>query len=439
MTKFTQQFGVNELGEIVTSTGQGSTNIVSYLPIDYVSVDDSGKLVLVGDAQQQYDIRRFGYVLGQTTDASPAINAAIAAIVASPSKRGSVVLPSGNIYIYNPIYLMDRVSIVGESAGATHIIVKADSDAIRIWTSVQNGSIGRCSIMNLGIRWEDSDYATFTNGDGINIQSDASGNVWKPFIYNVNLYQVPRDGIAILGTASSYVAEHTLYNVEIGKPKRHGLNQNYYVYDCHATQVYVDGGSQSSGSGYGFYTQGGSGTYLHCHAVACGSNNGTGTYQGGGFRLDDNYSSWYNCHADRCGGSGWVVGGFSGSPARREHKFYHCLSFNSGVYYANPNQAITNTGANWKFGALESTKLDGCKAGKLGTEYLYANGRGLQFDSVDLTAVTIKDTKINDNQVGIVLGAGVDASKILVENVIMIDNVSDLSGTYATSWIKETY
>lgn len=386
-----------------------------------------------------YNIFDFGYTPNYTGDSSIFINAAISAIVASPSKRGTVILPSGNIYIYNPIYLRDRVSISGEGAGATHIVVKADVDAIRIWTSVQNGSIGRCGIMNLGIRWEDADYATFTQGKGIHMLSDASGNIWKPFIFNVNIYQSPDDGIAVLGTASTYVAEHTLYNVEIGKPKGHGLNQNYYVYDCHATQVYVDGGSQTSSTKYGFYTQGGSGTYLHCHAVACGSNDGAGNYSGGGYRLDDNYSSWYNCHADRCGGNGWVVGGFSGAPARREHKFYHCLSFNSGVYYTNTNQAITNTSANWKFGAIESTKMDGCKAGKLGTEYSYANGRGIQFDSVDITAMTIRDCKINDNQTGIYINGVVDVSKITVENTFIFDSVvSDISGAYETAWVKES-
>lgn len=437
MTQYAQQFGVNELGEIVTSTGVGTRNVVAFLPVDYVSVDSNNRLVLAGDAQSEFDIRKFGYVTGQTSDAAPAINAAVEAIVASASNRGTVVLPSGNIYIYSPIYLRDRVSIRGEGSSNTHLIVKADVDAIRIWADYHGGSIGRTAVMDLGIRWEDADYATFTNGKGIHILSATVGNVWKPFIHNVSLYQVPNDGIAILGTADSYCAEHTLYNVEIGKAKGHGLNQNYYVYDAHCVQVYVDGGSGTS-SGYGFYTQGGSGTYLHCHAVACGTNNGAGTFTGGGFRLDDNYSSWYNCHADRCGGNGWVVGGYSGAPARREHAFYQCLSFNSGVYYTNPNQSVTRTGANWKFGAVEGLKLDSCKAGKLGSTYAYANGRGIQFDSSDITQVTLRDCKINDNDVGIYINAGIDMNKVFMDNTDLLDNTTDITGTYNTSWIKET-
>lgn len=437
MPYYSQQFGVNELGEIVTATGVGTQSVVGYLPIDYISTDGNGKLLITGDSQSEFDIRKFGYVTGQITDAAPAINAAVDAIAASPSLRGTVILPSGNIYIYSPIYLRDRVSIMGEGASATHLVVKADVDAIRIWSSVQNGSIGRCAIMNLGIRWEDADYATFTLGNGIHMQSATIGNIWKPFIHNVSLYQVPKDGIAILGTTDSYVAEHTLYNVEIGKAKGHGLNQNYYVYDAHCVQVYVDGGSGSS-SGYGFYTQGGSGTYVHCHAVACGTNNGAGTFTGGGFRLDDNYSSWYNCHADRCGGNGWVVGGYSGAPARREHTFYQCLSFNSGVYYTNPNlNTVTRTGANWKFGAVEALKMDSCKSGKLGTTYAYANGRGIQLDSADISQFTLRDCKINDNDVGIYINAGIDVSKLHMDNTFLIDNTTDITGTYATAWVKE--
>ena len=440
MTTFQNVWPVNEVGEIVTAAGVGSTTVTGYVAQDQIPVDSMSRVRLAGmstGSGDVYDISNFGYTIGQLTSASAAIQAAIEAAHSSSSARGTVQLPSGNIYIDTPIYLRDRVSINGKGAASTHLVVKADTDAIRVWTSYHGSSIGRCAITNLGIRWEDADYATFTTGKGIHILSDASGNIWKPFISNVNLYQVPSDGIAILGTASNYVAEHTLYNVEIGKAKGHGLNQNYYVYDAHCVQVYVDGGSGTS-SGYGFYTQGGSGTYVHCHAVACGTNNGTGTYTGGGFRLDDNYSSWYNCHADRCGGSGWVVGGFSGDPARREHTFYQCLSFNSGVYYTNTAQAITNTGANWKFGALESLKMDSCKAGKLGSEYAYANGRGIQFDGTNITQVTLRDCKINENVVGIYLNAGVDATKIKMDNVDLLDNTTDISGTYATSWTKET-
>ncbi len=432
---------VNSNNEIVVSAGVGGNVVTGYVQQDQIPVDTQGRLRMAGIAAAGgdiYDIQNFGYVIGQTTSASGAIQAAIEAIYNSTSKRGTVLLPSGNIYLDTPIYLRDRISIRGKGAANTHLIMKSDTDAIRIWTSYHGSSIGRTAIIDLGIRWEDSDFATFNTGDAINIQSDASGNIWKPFIHNVNIHQAPRDGIAVLGTASSYVAEHTLYNVEIGKPKRHGLNQNYYVYDAHCVQVYVDGGSSSTSSGYGFYTQGGSGTYLHCHAVACGSNNGSGSYTGGGFRLDDNYSSWYNCHADRCGGNGWVIGGYSGAPARREHAFIHCLSFNSGVYYTNTGQAITNTSANWKIGAVESLRMIACKGGKLGTEYTYTNGRGIQFDSADITHVVIKDVKLNENAVAIYINAGIDVSKVIMTDVDLLDNTTDITGTYATSWIKET-
>ena len=47
MAKYQQGFPVNENGEIVTTTGSGSRNISSILPIDFVSTDDNNKVPLV--------------------------------------------------------------------------------------------------------------------------------------------------------------------------------------------------------------------------------------------------------------------------------------------------------------------------------------------------------------------------------------------------------
>lgn len=48
MTKFSNGFPVNELGEIVVGVGTGTTNVVGSLPIDFIPVDASNKIAMVG-------------------------------------------------------------------------------------------------------------------------------------------------------------------------------------------------------------------------------------------------------------------------------------------------------------------------------------------------------------------------------------------------------
>lgn len=450
MTKFSNGFPVNEGGEIVVSSGTGSSNIVGTLFSDTLPVDsDTGGLKLNKVAQfatganaeyfrivsgdKRVSATKFGISSNDLTGQSAKIQYAIDTI-ASDLGRGCLELPEGLIYLDAPIYLRDRVSLKGASMSGTFLVPTGDFDAIRIWTSFTGSAIGRTMISDLGIKWDSNSYSL---GTGISIKAESGINIWKPSIQNVQIYQPGLDGVAILGDATASVAEHILFNVEVAKFKRHGINQNYYVYDAHMTQVFLDGGSDTS-AGYGMYVQGGSGTYLHVHAVACGTNDGAGNYVGGGFRVDTNYSHFLNCHADRCAGNGFVVGGFSGAPARRELTFEQCLSFNSGVYYPNVNDAAkTRTAANWKFGALESVTLNSCKAGKLGSEYAYANGRGMSFESTDITQIALNNCKINENVTGILINGGVGASKIITNDVDLVDNTTDISGTHITAWTKE--
>ena len=383
--------------------------------------------------EKRVSATKFGIRSGDLSDQSVKIQYAIDAI-ASDFGRGCLELPEGLIYLGAPIYLRDRISLKGASMSGTFLNPTGDFDAIRIWSSFTGSAIGRTMISDLGIKWDSNSYSL---GTGISIKAESGINIWKPSIQNVQIYQPGLDGIAVLGDATASVAEHILFNVEVTKFKRHGVNQNYYVYDAHCTQVFLDGGSGNS-AGYGMYVQGGSGTYLHVHAVACGTNDGAGNYVGGGFRVDTNYSYFANCHADRCAGNGFVIGGFGGAPARRELTFEQCLGFNSGVYYPNVNDgAKTRTAANWKFGALDTVTLNSCKAGKLGSEYAYANGRGMSFESTDITQVKLNDCKINENVIGVLINGGVDASKIITNDVDLLDNTADVSGTHATAWTKE--
>lgn len=376
-----------------------------------------------------YYASMFGMDAGDVSDQSAKIQSAIDKIAARG--RGALILPEGDIYIGSPIYLRNKVSLMGCGKAATLIRPTGDFDAIRVWTDYTGGDIDRTQVSGLSIIYPSASYTLST---GISIQSSASGNVWKPVIKHVQVYQPGVDGIAILGTAGSTVIEHTLYDVEVTRCRRHGVNQNYYVYDAHFTQVFADAGSAGS-SGYGFYIQGGSGTYLHCHAVAHGSNNGSGTYAGGGFRVDSGYNTFLNCHADRCASHGWVVGAFGADPARKENAFYNCLGFNSGVYYPDIGLgSVTNTASNWRIGHVDTLLLDAIKAGKLGSSYPYANGRGINFESTTINNVMIRGGRVSENVTGIVIGAGVGLTKINVRGLNLDSNTTPISGAYANEW-----
>lgn len=393
------------------------------------AADDAYYREMAGD--KRISATKFGIKSGDLSDQSEKINLALQAIE-SDIGRGCLELPEGDIYIEAPIYLRNKTSLVGAGKSATLLRPVNDADAIRVWTAYTGGQIDRTHIEKLSIIYPS---ASLTSSTGVSFQSSVSGDIWKPVIRHVQVYQPGLDGIAFLGTTDSTVIEQTLYDVEVTRCRRHGVNQNYYVYDAHFTQVFADAGSAGS-SGYGFYIQGGSGAYLHCHAVAHGSNNGAGTYAGGGFRVDAGYNTFINCHADRCASHGFVVGAFGADPARKENAFYGCLAFNSGVYYPDKNLgSVTKTAANWRIGHVDTLLLDGFKAGKLGTSYPNANGRGINFESTTVNNVMLRGGRVNENVTGILLAAGIDLTKINSSGVNFDGNTVNVSGsTYANEW-----
>lgn len=99
MAKSTKSFAVNELGEIVATSGVGSSNIVGYLPSDYVSTDNDGRLVLAmqgnEDAIFSSLLMSNGAKLDGITDDSAAFQASINALSTLTSGRISVSLPTG--------------------------------------------------------------------------------------------------------------------------------------------------------------------------------------------------------------------------------------------------------------------------------------------------------------------------------------------------------
>lgn len=81
MANYTQNFPVNENNEIVVAAGTGSTNIVGGLPIDYLPINASGKLLMVGAAgspSEELHAVANGLV-GGTSDDSDEFHALLAA------------------------------------------------------------------------------------------------------------------------------------------------------------------------------------------------------------------------------------------------------------------------------------------------------------------------------------------------------------------------
>lgn len=104
---YSQQFGVNELNEIVVTQGKGSTNIVGYLPTDYLPSDANGKLLMVQETGDRTPSNFTSQAIQEVHDA----------IVAS-GKRGCISLEAGETYqVTTPIIInIDLVSINGNGA-----------------------------------------------------------------------------------------------------------------------------------------------------------------------------------------------------------------------------------------------------------------------------------------------------------------------------------
>lgn len=107
---YTQQFGVNELGEIVTAQGKGSTNIVASLPADFIPTDELGRMLIVSDTSE----------LTPSELTSSAIQA-VADSITLTGKRATIKLEAGAVYtVTTPITInTDLVSINGNGAVLT--------------------------------------------------------------------------------------------------------------------------------------------------------------------------------------------------------------------------------------------------------------------------------------------------------------------------------
>lgn len=300
------------------------------------------------------------------------------------SREGSVLeVGNGDYPIVRPVKIGNKLSIVGSGSAQTRFIPTSDFTCFEL-ESIYGKALGRAGIRNLMIYFK-GNTGSWSKGNGIRIRA-VDGPIWKPFIQDVQMYQVPNAGISLAGTSQHYVAETYIRNVEIAKCRFGLLDESYYVYDTFAEMLYVDGASQ-----FGVSLKGGSNTFIHTHCVACGNSKAGGQAQGGGFNIRTNNNSFFDCHADRSIGDGFVIGGFGTENPMMNNRLVACFSFNSGA-------GVAANAAAYRFGKVAHTKLMGCYAGKIGAKFAESVYDGFLFASPDVNAVELVGCSAKDTR-----------------------------------------
>lgn len=447
MSKFSNGFPVNELGEIIVSSGTGSSNIVGTLAPDMFPVDNiTGGLRLNKVAQLATDATDGGFYVdgapyirmqrdteaiykkrGGTADAGSVIQLAIDD--ASTAGEASVIIPAGIYKCQSGLDFRNKTRVLGAGMAATQLLVPTGVTAIRAYTSVAGGEISRAGLYDLIIKFTDPDAAGSYRG--VHLQSDASGRVWKFGMGNVQIYGAGSDAIYLEGSSSNSVAECDFRNLEIAKFKGYGIYENIYTFDQFCSDVFLDGGGTAAGTNFGYRIDGGSGVYWHVHAVACGVNDGAGNITGGSFRVGGHYNQFFACHSDRPAGHGFVVGGYGTDGQSVSNDFHGCLSFNPGVTYTNLAGG-TAIGACWKFGKNAGVHLIGGQTGSIGGTYSRFNKKGYVFEAAETDNIRISSQTVkNLNQYIGEIGASVPTGRIIVRDCLLRSNTgtawSDLS------------
>ncbi|MFK7691235.1 glycosyl hydrolase family 28-related protein [Paenibacillus sp. HJGM_3] len=359
--------------------------------IGAVGVTAAAGAVLIPDRERTYatgvsdlyvNVKDFGAAGDGVTDDTASIQAALASLNATYG--GTVFFPAGEYVISATIQLKANQGLLGAGAASSKLLVASDVTAIELSTAGAGNAIARSGVRDMYIRFQ-NDAGTWTNGHGIRLVADAAQKqIWKIAVENVQIYLAPQSGVhmtASLSQTGNYVAETYLRNLEINQCVN-GVYLSGKVYDLFAEMVYVE-----KARDYGFFISGGSNTFIHCHAVKCGTNT-NGTLSGGAFRVDENYNSFYDCHADKSVGHGFILGGF-GSTRRNGNRFVACFAFNSGSTHATD-------GHGFKIGAIGHTVFDGCFIGTLGDD-TQPQYHGMLFESADITGITIQGCMFRKN------------------------------------------
>lgn len=338
----------------------------------------------------------------------------------SNAKEPGVFLPPGTYRCPLGIDLRDRTVLRGSGMAATRLLVPPGHVAVRAYTQNQGGEISRAGVMDLIVRYTDEMHvAAF---DGIHAKGHSGARVWKLQIHNVQIYGAGRDAIYLEGVSGGAVAECDFRNIEASHFKRNGMYENVHTYDQFVDHAFFEGAGGMA-SGFGHRTDGGSGVYNHMHAVACGSNNGSGVLTGGSFYTNSNYNQYFAPHSDRPAGNGFVAG-FGNQIISND--FHGALSFNPGVPYANIADGV-KSGVCWKIGKVAGLHIIGGQTGALGTQYLACNRKGFLFESADTAGVVISNQTIkNLNQHAVEVAASVPAGRITFRDNLMYQNTGAL-------------
>lgn len=295
--------------------------------------------------------------------------------LASIADGATLELEDGNYPINRSINLVNNSVVTGQSNGSTRIHPYGDFNAFVCDATLYQKNIGRAGIKQLMINFITNVNQQYTKGNGITVMAGnkKGQSVWKPFVQDVQMYQVPNAGISLKGTINSAVAETYLRNIEIGKCKYGLLDESYYVYDTYCDFLYIDSATQ-----FGVSILGGSNTFIHTHAVSCGKAISENKSIGGGFNIRTNNNSFYDCHADGCYSDGFVVGGFDITEGpMSNNRFTSCMAFNNGA-------GLIKSVAGFRIGKVRQTKLIGCFAGKIGNGFTLGSNYGYLLESNDI-------------------------------------------------------
>lgn len=182
-TKLVSVWGLNEKGEIVATTGTGSTNVVGYVNQDGVPLDESGKLVVAGIGDVKSVTGPSGTVTGLMGPGGEAI-----ALGAKGYNNRVANMSGGQRMIGNSQY------VTGASGVRTQnlkVEAEAPFTAVRVWVGAKNNT-GTPPVFNAVVApTETMAYDTVTNafvpkfgGVSSNVLASTAALGWRPVTWD---------------------------------------------------------------------------------------------------------------------------------------------------------------------------------------------------------------------------------------------------------------
>lgn len=125
MPYYTQQFPVNELGEIVTTAGVGSTTVSGSLPVDYIPTDVAGRMLVRVDAST-FGLSSTQLAFRTTSSSTTTINTADTIIPAFETED------AGNIGITKISNAVCRLGLDGNMTGVVELRVTTSGSTVTL-------------------------------------------------------------------------------------------------------------------------------------------------------------------------------------------------------------------------------------------------------------------------------------------------------------------